>query len=551
MNVRRCTLKNASGGTFTYLQLVHNYRVKETGKTKTNVLMKLGREDQIEPSYVQSIIAALSKVIGESPSGTVPGFEFHASRDLGAPWLLDALWNQLGIGRALRALVKDRQFDIPIERLLFAVVAGRILAPGSKLSLEHWVSKKAYINDLADVDVHNLYRAMDLLVASNEELQKQVFTEVAKHASLDLNLIFLDTTNTYFETDEDTSDSGLLKRGHSKDGHPELPLVSIAFAVTKSGIPIRCWVFPGNTSDQTIVEQVKHDLGQWNLGHLVMVQDAGFNSADNRRILLRECGDYIIGEKLRVGTDGAAVEALHRKGRFKVLENGLAIKDVIIDGGKATERRFIIVKNPEAEARDRIIREQIVEAAKRKLEELSQYTGKAHTKAACALRSHSAYGRYIIQDEKGVLRIDTAKIASESLLDGKFLVSTSSMKMDAADVVAGYKQLWAIERVFRDMKNILDIRPVYHHLDDRIRSHILICWLAMVLVRYAENITDTSWYQIETTLADLTTGLIESDKVNLWYCSDISDEAKDIFKKLNIALPKRVLSTVAREAAAV
>ncbi|MDX9828603.1 MAG: transposase, partial [Spirochaetia bacterium] len=231
MNVRRCTLKNASGGTFTYLQLVHNYRVKETGKTKTNVLMKLGREDQIEPSYVQSIIKALSKVIGESPSEGVPGFEFHASRELGAPWLLDALWNQLGIGRAIKALVKDRSFDIPIERLLFAMVAGRILAPGSKLSLEHWVSKKAYVNDLAEVDVHNLYRAMDLLIASNEELQKQVFTEVAKNASLDLDLIFLDTTNTYFETDEDPSASGLLKRGHSKDGHPELPLVSIAFAV--------------------------------------------------------------------------------------------------------------------------------------------------------------------------------------------------------------------------------------------------------------------------------------------------------------------------------
>lgn len=551
MNVRRCTLKNASGGTFTYLQLVHNYRVKETGKTKTNVLMKLGREDQIEPAYVQSIITALSKVFGESPSGGLPGFEFHASRELGGPWLLDALWNRLGIAKALKGLLKERSFDIPIERLLFAMVAGRILSPGSKLSLEHWVAKKAYINDLSDVDVHNLYRSMDLLVESSEELQKQVFTEVAKNASLDLDLIFLDTTNTYFETDEDPSDSGLLKRGHSKDGHPELPLVSIAFAVTKSGIPIRCWVFPGNTSDQTIVEQVKHDLGQWNLGHLVMVQDAGFNSADNRRILLRECGDYIIGEKLRVGTDGAAVEALHRKGRFRILENGLAIKDVIIDAGTATERRFIIVRNPEAETRDRVIRDQIIDTAKRKLEELSQYTGKAHTKAACALRSHSAYGRYIKQDENGVLRIDTAKIASESLLDGKFLVSTSSMKMDAADVVAGYKQLWAIERVFRDMKNILDIRPVYHHLDDRIRSHILICWLAMVLVRYAENMTDKSWYQIESALADLTAGLIESDNVNLWYCSDISDEAKDIFKRLNIALPKRVLSTVAREAAAV
>ena len=158
----------------------------------------------------------------------------------------------------------------------------------------------------------------------------------------------------------------------------------------------------------------------WNLGHLVMVQDTGFNSADNRRILLRECGDYIIGEKLRVGTDGAAVE------------------------------------------------------------ELSQSTGKAHTKAACALRSHPAYGRYIKQDERGVPRIDTAKIASESLLDGKFLVSTSSMKMDAADVVAGYKQLWAIERVFRDMKNILDIRPVYHAFEATSSSVGLPwCWCAM------------------------------------------------------------------------
>jgi len=547
MNVRKCTLKNAQGGTYTYLQLVHNYRVKETGKTKTNVLMKLGREDQVEPSYIQAIIKALSAVIGEASSGISAGFEFHSSKDLGGAWLLDALWNRLGMTKAIKGLLKERQFETPVERLLFAMVAGRILAPGSKLSLEHWVSKKAYINGLAEIDVHTLYRAMDLLVESNEELQKQVFTEVAKNASLDVNLIFLDTTNTYFETDEDTSDSGLLKRGHSKDGHPELPLVSIAFAVTGSGIPLRCWVFPGNTSDQTIVEQVKSDLGQWNLGHVVMVQDAGFNSADNRRILLRECGDYIIGEKLRVGTDGAAVEALHRKGRFRILENGLAIKDVVIDAGKATERRFIIVKNPEAETRDRVIRGQIVEAAKRKLEELSQYTGKAHTKQACALRSHAAYGRYIRQDAKGVLHLDTDKIASEELLDGKFLVSTSSMKLDAAEVVAGYKQLWAIERVFKDMKNTLDIRPVYHRLDDRIRSHILICWLAMILIRYAENVTERSWYQIEKALADITAGLIESDKVNFWYCSDISDEAKAIFEQLNIVLPKKVLSSIPKK----
>ena len=101
------------------------------------------------------------------------------------------------------------------------------------------------------------------------------------------------------------------------------------------------------------------------------------------------------------------------------------------------------------------------------------------------------------------------------------------------------------------MKNTLDIRPVYHRLDDRIRSHILICWLAMILIRYAENVTERSWYQIEKALAAITAGLIESDKVNLWYCSDISDEAKDIFKRLNIVLPKKVIATVQKKRTAV
>ncbi len=262
MNVRRCTPKNAHGGTYSYLQLVHNTRIKGTGKTKTNILLNLGREDLLEPSYIQDIIKALSTVIGESPSAPPVGFAFHASRELGGTWLLDTLWNRLGMATAIQALCKDRQFEMPVERLCFAMVAGRILSPGSKLSLEDWVARKVYIQDLPKVDVHHLYRAMDLLVESNEVLQKQVFTEVSKNAQLDVDLIFLDTTNTYFETDEDVSDSGLLKRGHSKDGHAELPLVSIAFAVTRTGIPIRCWVFPGNTSDQTVVEHVKHDLGQ-------------------------------------------------------------------------------------------------------------------------------------------------------------------------------------------------------------------------------------------------------------------------------------------------
>jgi transposase len=134
-----------------------------------------------------------------------------------------------------------------------------------------------------------------------------------------------------------------------------------------------------------------------------------------------------------------------------------------------------------------------------------------------------------------------ARIASEELLDGKFLVSTSNMNLDAADVAMGYKQLFEIERVFRDMKNVLEIRPVYHRLDDRIRSHILICWMAMVLVRYAEEKTGLTWFSISRTLDDITAALIETKSSTLWYTSRISDEAKELFSKLSLKVPGKVL----------
>ena len=539
MFVRKSKVKQ-NGKSYTYLQLVHNRR-ERSGKVKTDIILKLGREDLISSSFVTDMVEALAPYADKTVTQSDTAFQFLRSREVGVVWFLHELWNRLGMGKAISSLVEDRKFRNPIERMIFAMVAGRIVSPGSKLSIEHWVENKVLVPGLKKVDVHSLYRAMDLLVESDEQMQHAVFTSVAKEAKLELDLVFLDTTNTYFECDVDESPSGLLKRGRSKDNHPELPIVSIAFAVTKQGIPIRCWTFPGNTSDQKIVDQVKSDLGQWNLGKVIMVGDAGFNSAENRKVLLRECGDFILGEKLRTGSQGAAVEALHRKGRYRTLDNGLQIKNVIMDEGLATERRFVIVKNPDAEKRDRLVRNSIIDEVKHRLDSLSQREGKDHTKATCALRSHGTFGRYVIQTKGGILKLDKKKISSEELLDGKFLVSTSNMALDAADVAMGYKQLFEIERVFRDMKNVLEIRPVYHRLDDRIRSHILICWMAMVLVRYAEEKTGSSWFSISRTLDDITAGLIETNSSSLWYTSQISDEATEIFSKLGLKLLGKVL----------
>ena len=231
---------NQNGKSYTYLQLVHNRR-DPSGKVKTDVILKLGREDLISSSFVSDMVEALTPYTDRIATACDSEFLFLRSREVGVVWFLNELWHHLGMGKAISSLVEDRKFRNPIERMIFAMVAARIVSPGSKLSIEHWVERKVLVPGLKNVDVHNLYRAMDLLVESDEQVQHAVFTSVAKEAKLELDLVFLHTTNTYFECDVDESPSGLLKRGRSKDNHPELPLVSIAFAVTKQGIPIRCW----------------------------------------------------------------------------------------------------------------------------------------------------------------------------------------------------------------------------------------------------------------------------------------------------------------------
>lgn len=542
-----------------YLQLAHNFRDPKTGNTRAQILYNFGRRDQLDLDDLRRLVKSISRFLEpdevERIQGTLdPDFpiEFLGSRQLGGSAFLDGLWECLGIGSALKKLLKDREYEIPVERLLFAMVANRALAPSSKLHMEHWVAEEAYIEGLPEVEVHTLYRAMDFLLESAEAIQHDVFFSVADLFNLEVDLLFLDTTSTYFEIEDEDADvevdgeiveEGLRKRSReSKDGRPDLPQAVVAFAVTRTGIPVRCWVWPGNTVDQKVVEEVKRDLNAWKLGRVVLVEDTGFNSAKNRRILQGAGGHYIIGEKMRLGRNAAPAEALQRGGRYQELENGLKFKEVIVGGDSEARRRFVVVLNPAEAGRDRQKREDIVKETEARLEALKQLDGEPHEKAACDLRTHPVFGRYVRQTKTGKLRLDKAKIAAEARLDGKFLVSTSDDGLSAEDVVLGYKQLAGIERVFRDLKHLIDIRPVRHRVADRIRAHVLLCWLAMLLIRIAENETGQTWFQMKKNLATLQVGIHRTRAGEVWQTNPVSEANKELFEALNIDLPRRFLS---------
>ena len=384
----------------------------------------------------------------------------------------------------------------------------------------------AYLEGLERVEVHQLYRAFAFLLEAHDEIQQEVFYGIRNLFNLEVDVLFIDTTSTYFEVededagepgDEEAGDEvaagdgagdaepgrvGLRRRGHSKDRRPDVPQAVIGFAVTRDGIPVRCWVWPGNTVDVSLVEEVKRDLNRWKLGRVVLVMDTGFNSERNRRVL-QGAGDAadqrsdILGEKLRLGKDGTLPEALTRAGRYKTLANGLKIKEVTSNRGSVVSRRFVIVLNPEQAERDRAKREDIVAEAERRLAELPQLEEGEHTKRACELRAHGAFGRYVKQDKNGTLSLDNDKISREAKLDGKYLLTTSDPALPAEEVVLGYKQLQQVDRVNRDLKHVMDVRPVYHRLQERIKAHVLLCWLALLLIRVAENETATTWHQLK------------------------------------------------------
>jgi len=245
------------------------------------------------------------------------------------------------------------------------------------------------------------------------------------------------TTSTYWEADrlpeelqdEDDAPDGedgdapddeapvLSERGrrafsnHSKDHRPDLPQIVVGMAVTRQGIPVRVWTFPGNASDQQVIRKVRDDLRGWNLSRVIWVLDRGFTSERNRRYLQRGGGHYIVGEKLRAGSREATA-ALARQGRYHVVDGGLRVKQVRVDDG-VNRDRFVICHNPERARRDHAIRGQILARLAEQIAGTDKLTATKRRELYGALATKPAFNRLLRQTPTGKLRIDRAAVATE------------------------------------------------------------------------------------------------------------------------------------------
>ncbi len=351
MYLRSTQRKNRDGTVVRYVQLAHNRRVE--GVTQAEVLLNLGREDLLDRDGLGRLVRSINRYLGEDDGGggDVPvgeGLSIVESRPMGVAWLLDGLWRQFGVDTALAKVLGGRRFTTDVERVLFALVANRAIDPASKLAAAEWASNDVAISGLESTDEDQAYRAMDLLVAADAQAQVQeaVFFAVADLLNLEVDLLFFDTTSTYFET-EDADE--FRRHGKSKDSRPDLPQIVIGLAVTREGIPVRCWVWPGNTNDNSILPEVKDGLRGWRLGRVVTVVDRGFSSDANLDYLRRAGGHWIAGEKMRDGSADAQA-ALARQGRYQSVRDNLRVKEVRLDDESG--KRWIVCHNPFEAERD-------------------------------------------------------------------------------------------------------------------------------------------------------------------------------------------------------
>jgi Transposase DDE domain len=564
MYLRATPRKNNDGSVVRYLQLAHNTWDPEAKRSRVQVIYNFGREDQANRAALERLVASVSRFLDPDRALVATageGLEFIQARPLGGTWALDGLWRRLGIDQTMRRLLKGRRLDDRAERVLFALVANRALAPSSKLAAAGWVNDEVLIDRLEHTSDDACYRAMDWLLEIQAALEREVFGQVANLLNLEVDLLFFDTTSTYFQLDEpdapiardqrghalpETSDpatgagdgakpAGFRTYGKSKDHRDDLPQIVVGMAVTRTGIPVRVWCWPGNSSDQALIRQVKQDLRDWTLARVIWVADRGFASADNRRYLRRGDDHYILGERLRSGS-AEATAALSRQGRYQVVADNLRVKEVRFSDAD----RFVVCYNPEQADRDAAVRQRLLAQLAETIAGTDQLSATKRAELRGVISTKPGLHRFLRVTPGGLLRIDQRAIKAEHGLDGKYLLRSSDPHLSAEDIALGYKQLLQVERGWRDLKQVIDLRPVYHRKEERIRAHVILCWLALLLVRVAETSCGDTWPGLRRELERIKLGTFAGPAGTFCQRTELTSPQRAILAKLQLDEPPRV-----------
>jgi hypothetical protein len=452
-------------GEYEYLQIVES--IREGNKVRQKIIGTLGRADKVLASgKIDALIRSLAqfahhlKVVEASRT---PDMEALSSREWGAALVFGSLWDKQGMPDLIRRLAEKRRFEFDVERASFAMALQRLCAPGSDLAGSQWIST-VECPGFESLDLQHFYRTGAFLAEVRDELEAELSWRDRDLFSLDLDLIFIDTTSLYVYTDTETD---LRKRGYSRDRRPDLPQYVLCVVVNRHGWPVAWDIFPGNTADCRALEMMVGRLRKrLHIHNVILVGDRGMISADTIKLLTGDETapfDYVLGCRMRKQKEVTA-EVLSRAGRYQTVNDNLEVKEVLVGS-----KRYVVCRNPAEASKDKAAREALLEQLQRTISE----------KGPKAVIGNRGYARFV-RIAKGSVTINPEAVEADARLDGKFVLTTNT-QMPAHEVATTYKSLWRVERTFREQKSTLEVRPIYHQRDDTSIGHIVASFLALRL----------------------------------------------------------------------
>jgi transposase len=526
MFLRTVKTRGAGGQVHEYLRLVESYW--EDGTSKQRVVCNLGRKDLLAPH-----LEALNRILGggsiveERRCGAVPEQLSAIDAACWGPMLVARqLWQELGLDRTLSKLGgRGKKDGRRLGERALVLVANRLCKPRSEHGLAWWLESDfvcdsegnrvfPHWRDEAErkqsgaprvrVNLRWLkhwYRTLDQLRARKEDIEKDLFLRLRTLFSLQVDMVFYDLTSTYFEGQGPPK---LGAHGHSRDGKPRNRQVLVGLVMV-DGWPIAHHVFEGNWRDSKTVPSVLSDLKKrFGLGRVVFVGDRGMVTADNLKKLKAAKQGYVVGLTRR-----------RRKGIYEYIQRatgpwtkcpvGITAREKTdppktlvqeVDSGQEGVRVFVV----HSEERQQYERTQRLKAMKRvraKLEALQcrvesgrlkapEKVGAAAQRILSGNHGHRYYG-WEYNDGQFRFFEHPVYLKREKAYEGKYLIQTEEPNISAVEAVRLYKELSEVERSFRNLKDVIEMRPIYHQTDERVEAHIFVATLAFLLHRALEK----------------------------------------------------------------
>jgi transposase len=518
------TVKAAGGGgtQHEYLRLVESYR--DDGKTKQRVVCHLGRKDVLAP-HLESLIRVLRGEPVERPI-RVGDVQATDAWDWGPLLVARALWRELGIEATLdRGGGRGKPEGVALADRAFVLVANRLCAPSSEHGLARWLETdfvcdrrgQQFVAEwreeaerrasrlprvrVAWRQLKTWYRTLDQLQARKRDLERALFLTLRDLFSLKVDLVFYDLTSTYFEGQ---GPADLARHGYSRDGKPRNRQVLVGVVMVQ-GWPIAHHVFGGNLRDSTTVEEVLDDLEtRFGVGRIVFVGDRGMVTWDNLQRLQARGQGYVVGLERRRRPE---VDAYLRRvdetqwvdcpAGITASEKAVAPKTQVqeVESGRPGVRVFV-VRSDDRLAFERARRVEGMAKVRTALEALQRRIANGQLKApdkvgaaaARILSRHhgSRYFDWAYTD--GRFRFfESENLAREQALEGTYLIQTEEPHLTPLDAVAIYKELSEVERSFAHLKDVIELRPIYHQTPERVKAHVFVASLAFLLHRALEK----------------------------------------------------------------